>query len=79
MTLDIIQPKKGLTEYKEELFNLLDKQQHFINGAKEEADKGFIITAKDLLRRAESLALDIEFVEEMIGKVSSNAPMRIVK
>lgn len=77
MTPDVISPKKGITEYKNELVELLDLQKHFLDGAKEQADKGFKFSADQLLSNAENLVYDIQFIEEMIEKLMVKAPMVI--
>lgn len=79
MTPDIISPSKGITEYKRELIDLLDRQAVLLNCAAENALKGFRFSAEESLSQAENLSFDISYCEEMIGKLERKAPMVIVK
>ena len=78
MTPDIISPSKGITEYKRDLIELIDRQAVLLNHASEEATKGFRFSAEESLSQAENLSFDISRCEEMIGKLERKAPMVIV-
>lgn len=79
MTPDIISPIKGISEYKRELIELLDRQAVLLNAAAEQAKKGFRFSAEEALSQAEHLSFDISFCEEMIEKLKVKEVMVIVK